>query len=423
MGVVVAMPPPEPPEPNRRRARRRANGQGSIYQRKDGRWAGAAFVLGTDGTFRRVPVYGRSAEEVDAKLTALKARSNLGLPAEAAGWTVHMYVDHWLNHVAKPKLRPTTFVRYRSLLQRYVVPLVGKRKLAALSPADVRLMLTRIAASRTPGRKGQAEEQRPAVSARTVQQAHAVLRAVLSAAVREELIGRNVAKLVQVATPEPDEIRPWSDTEARAFLQASREHRMHALFVVALGLGLRRGELLGLRWADVDLRAGQLRVAQTLQRVRGAGVVYGPPKSRRSRRTLTMPALVVLALTEHRERQAQDREAAAAEWVETGLVFTTATGRHVEPRNLSTAFSRLLARSGVRPIRFHDLRHTCATLLLARGVSPRVVMDVLGHSQIAVTMNVYGHVIPAMQQSAADEINAALAHEEAEPPSDEEGQA
>jgi integrase len=372
-------------------------------------------LLGADGTFRRVPVYGHSAEEVDAKVTALKARSNLGLPAEATGWTVHMYVEHWLNHIAKPRLRPTTFARYRSLLQRYVVPLVGKRRLTALSPADLRLMLARTAASRTPGRKGQSEEQRPAVSARTVQQVHAVLRAVLSAAVREELIGRNVAKLVQVSTPEPEEIRPWTDTESRAFLDAIRGHRLYALFVVALGLGLRRGELLGLRWADVDLRAGQLRVAQTLQRVRGAGVVYGPPKSRRSRRSLTMPALVAQALSEHRVRQEQDRKAAGVAWFATGLVFTTATGRHVEPRNLSTAFSRLLARSGVRPIRFHDLRHTCATLLLSRGVSPRVVMDVLGHSQIAVTMNIYGHVIPAMQQSAADEIDAALTDEDATP--------
>lgn len=180
------------------------------------------------------------------------------------------------------------------------------------------------------------------------------MRAVLSQAVREEIIGRNVAKLVQVATPDTEEIRPWSDAEARAFLQASRRHRLDAFFVVALALGLRRGELLGLRWVDLDVRAGQLRVTQTLQRIRGAGAVYGPPKSRRSRRTLTMPAVVVRALAEHHQRQGEDRKAAAGDWVETGLVFMTGTGRHVEPRNLSTAFGRLLARSGVRPIRFHD---------------------------------------------------------------------
>jgi integrase len=272
----------------------------------------------------------------------------------------------------------------------------------------VRLLLAKAATSCTPGHKDQAEVDRPAVSARTVQQVHAVLRAMLSQAVREELISRNVARLVQPPSPDREEIHPWSDTEARAFLAAAKQHRLHALFVTALALGLRRGELLGLRWTDVDLAAKQLRVSQTLQRVRDRGVVFGPPKSRRSRRVLTLPAVVIAALTMHKQRQNQDREAAGTDWRETGLVFTTATGRHVEPRNLNTAFARLTARAGVRPIRLHDLRHSCATLLLSRGVSPRVVMDILGHSQIAVTMNIYGHVMPAMQQEAAGHIDAAL---------------
>jgi integrase len=206
----------------------------------------------------------------------------------------------------------------------------------------------------------------------------------------------------------PDDSSPWTAEEARSFLAAAKVHRLHALFVVALALGLRRGELLGLRWSDVDFRTGQLRVWQTLQRVRGEGIVFGPPKSRRSRRVLTMPAVVVQALRHHREQQNSERKAAGDEWEETGLVFTTASGRHVEPRNLNTAYGRLLARTGVRPIRFHDLRHTCATLLLGGGVSARVVMEILGHSQIAVTMNIYGHVMPAMQQEAAGEIDAAL---------------
>jgi integrase len=275
-------------------------------------------------------------------------------------------------------------------------------------------MFAKAAATRTAGRKGQPEDERPKVSARTVQQVHAVLRAMLSQAVREELLARNVARLVQAPAPDREEIHPWAEAEARAFLAAARTHRLHALFVVALALGLRRGELLGLRWSDVDLSAGQLRVWQTLQRVRGDGVVFGPPKSRRSRRVLTMPAVVVQALKRHRSVQEHERGLADGNWHETGLVFTTATGRHVEPRNLNTAFARLIVRAGVRPIRFHDLRHTCATLLLAAGVSPRVVMDILGHSQIAVTMNIYGHVMPAMQQEAAGHIDAALSEPEAE---------
>ncbi len=409
MGTVVALPLPEPPEePRRRRSKKRVNGQGSIYQRKDGRWAGAAFVLGADGTYRRVPVYGSTAEDVDAKLTAIKNRSNQGLPADATGWTVGKYAEHWLTHVATPKLRPTTLARYRSLVRQYIVPAIGRKRLPALTPADVRLLLARAAATRTPGRPGQPEAERPTVSARTVQQVHAVLRAMLNHAMREELIGRNVARLAQPPTPEREEIRPWTDAEARAFLTGCRSHRLYALFVVALALGLRRGEALGLRWVDVDFATGQLRVWQTLQRVRGEGVVFGPPKSRRSRRVLTMPGVVVDALRQYRARQQQDRAAAGDTWTDSRLVFTTTTGGHLEPRNLNTTFARLLVRTAVRPIRLHDLRHTCATLLLSRGVSPRMVMDILGHSQIAVTMNTYGHAIPAMQHEAAGHMDAAL---------------
>jgi integrase len=135
MGAVIALPLPEPPEePRRRRSKKRANGQGTIYQRKDGRWTGAVFVLTADGTFKRVPVYGRTAEEVDAKLTELKSRSNRGLPAEATGWTVGTYAAYWTEHVAAPKLRPATLARYRSLLAGYVLPAIGKKKLAALTP-------------------------------------------------------------------------------------------------------------------------------------------------------------------------------------------------------------------------------------------------------------------------------------------------
>lgn len=409
MGTVIALPFPEPPEPaKRRRSKKRANGQGTIYQRKDGRWVGAAYVLTSDGTYKRTPVYGASADEVERKLTEIKGRSNQGLPSQATGWTVGAYAVYWLDDVAAVKLRATTLARYRTLVTRYVAPSLGKKRLTALTPADVRLMLARASSARVHGTNRHLGRDERLVSARTVQQAHAVLRAMLSHAVREELLARNVARLVQAPTPQHEEIQPWTDTEARRFLAASRSHRLYALFVIALALGLRRGELLGLRWSDVDFDAGQLRVWQTLQRVRGQGIVFGPPKSKRSRRALTMPTIVIDALRQHCSAQADDRRQAGDDWVELGLVFTTSSGRHLEPRNLNTAYRRLLTHIDIRSIRFHDLRHTCATLLLSRGISPRVVMDILGHSQISVTMNIYSHVMPAMQQEAAGQIDTAL---------------
>ncbi|MCM0679190.1 site-specific integrase [Micromonospora phytophila] len=218
------------------------------------------------------------------------------------------------------------------MITRYVVPAIGKRRLTALTPADVRLMLAKAAAARTAGRKDQPEDERPNVSPRTVQQVHAVLRAMLNQAVREELLARNVARLVQAPTPDREEIHPCTESEARTFLAAAKAHRLHALFVVALALGLRRGELLGLRWSDIDLNAGQLRVWQTLQRVRGDGVVFGPPKSRRSRRILTMPAVVLQALKRHRNLQKHERSLADGHWQETGLVLLVVNSSGVASR-------------------------------------------------------------------------------------------
>jgi integrase len=168
---------------------------------------------------------------------------------------------------------------------------------------------------------------------------------------REELVSRNVAKLVQPPAPQHSEIQPWTEEQARDFLKAAASHRLYALFVEAIGLGLRRGELLGLRWSDVGLDARRLQVGQTLTRVRGQGIVFGPPKTKRSHRILPLPTLAVDALRRHRHLQAADRTAASDRWVDTRLAFTADSGRHVEPRNLNTPFHRLLARSNVARIR------------------------------------------------------------------------
>ena len=172
---------------------------------------------------------------------------------------------------------------------------------------------------------------------------------------------------------------------------------------------LRGGELLALAWDDVDLDGGILRVRRTVQRLRGGqGLVFGPPKSTRSRRSIPLPESSRAALLSHRERQEMERLTAGDSWQESGLVFTTSLGTVVEPRNLSRIFEHLVERSGVRRIRFHDLRHTCASLLLAQGVSPRVVMDVLGHSQLSITMDLYSHVMPSALRDAADAMDRAL---------------
>jgi integrase len=195
--------------------------------------------------------------------------------------------------------------------------------------------------------------------------------------------------------------------EAQQLLAATDDDRLYALWSVALGVGLRRGEALGLRWQDVDLDGGTLRVEQALQRTKG-GLVLGPTKTPRSRRTIPLPAVCVRALKIHRARQNVERLAVGDSWQDSGLVFTSNVGTPVEPRNVNRSFTKLIEKAGVRPVRRHDLRHTCASLLLAQGVPLRVVMEVLGHSQIAVTANTYTHVLPTLQREAADLMDRAL---------------
>lgn len=375
---------------------RRANGEGSIYRRSDGRWAAAHYVLRPDGGRVRRPVYGKSRREVASKLADLVAKTAAGVPLAVDAWTVERYGAHWLEHIASPRLKPATVSSYQATLRLHIVPRLGRVKLHALTPVQVRELLS---AKRASG-----------LSDRSVQIIHGTLRAMLGEAMREELIGRNVASLVRGPVVQREEVKPWSPEEASLFLDASSSHRLYALFAVGVALGLRKGELLALRWEDVDLDEGLVHVRRNVQRL-PEGLVFGSPKSARSRRTISLPATSVRVLRAHRARQVAEKLKLGSEWIETGLVFTSEVGTVMEPRNLSRLFDALMLAAGVRRIRFHDLRHTCASLLLAQGVPSRVVMDVLGHSQLAVTTDLYSHVMPTALREAADAIDRALGGE------------
>lgn len=237
------------------------------------------------------------------------------------------------------------------------------------------------------------------LSPRTVQYVRAVLRKALNQALKWGRVPRNVALLVDPPTATKPQIKPLTPEQGRKLLDAARGHRLEALYRVALSLGLRQGEALGLRWEDVDLDAGTLRVAMALQRRKGVKELV-MPKTEQSRRTLPLPAVLVAALRAHRTRQLEERLAVGPMWREHGMVFPSTVGTPLEPRNVTRHFKALLERAGLPNVRFHDLRHSCATLLVAQGVHPRLVMEVLGHSQIHLTMNTYAHVLPEAQREA-----------------------
>ena len=216
-----------------------------------------------------------------------------------------------------------------------------------------------------------------------------------------------MATLVDPPRVQRREIEPLDPSDARLLLAAVRDNRLEALYSVALSVGLRKGEALGLHWKDIDFETGTLSVRTSLQRI-GGRLQLVEPKSSRSRRVIFLPDATVEALRRHRARQQQERLLEGPRWHDTGLVFTTKIGTPFDPRNVTRHFKKILTNAGLPQKRFHDLRHTCASLLLVQGVNPRVVMEVLGHSQISLTMDTYSHVIPEVQQDAAELMNALL---------------
>jgi integrase len=356
-----------------------------------------------DGTRRRKQVTGKSEQVVVRKLRDLQAKSDQGIPAEASSLTLEGFLHHWLEYVVKPSRKPKTHQGYEVVARVHIIPILGRKKLHKLNGADVRMFIHRISNmclcclhgydSRR-GRKarccaiGRCCHKVP--SERLVEQIHSVLRNSLQAAVREELIQRNVAKLVQVRGATYEVNRGVNADQARKLRLASENDRLKALYTLALYLGLRRGELLGLRWEDIDLEHEFLEVRRNLQRVDGE-LRTVTPKTRRSRRTVPLIRRCVDDLREHRERQNRERTAAGATWKETGYVFTTEIGTPIEPDNLRRSWYPLRAAAGLNGVRLHDLRHSCVTLLLGLKVPPHIVREIVGHANLDVTMTIYAH--------------------------------
>lgn len=320
-------------------------------------------------------------------------RGEHGLAAESDRLTVRDYLARWLA-AAESTLRPSTFRRYRDLMTLHVTPTLGSVKLAKLSPLDVQaLYANRLAAGLSPT---------------TVNQLHNVFHRALRQAVRWGLTTRNVTEMVDAPRPANPEMKTWSAADVAAVLKAGEGDDLEALWRLALLGGMRRGELMGLTWADVDFDRGALAVRRTLTRGTGGVWITGEPKTASGRRRISLPPSVVEGLRRHRLRQLERRLALGPVWEERDLVFTNESGAPLHPNALAGRFAKLIVRAGVPRIRFHDLRHTSATLMLANGEHPKVVAERLGHHDVGITLNRYSHVTPDMQRQAADRLDAML---------------
>jgi integrase len=370
-------------------SRRRGYGEGSIYQKKDGRWV-AALVL--PGRQRRY-FYGESREEARRKLNQAIKAIDTGTYTDSRGRRLGEFLDQWLEEVVKPRVRQWTFAGYEVHIRLHIKPTLGAIALDELTPLDVQRWMNR--------KVGEG------LSAKSVRYMRGTLRAALNQAIRWGMISRNVAMLVEPPRGPQYEIRPFDPEEARTFLTGIRGDRLEALYSVALALGLRQGEALGLQWRDVDLDRGLIRVVHQLQRV-DSKLTLVSLKTDKSRRTLQVPASTLRGLRDHHARQAAEREQLGDGWHDRDLVFTKPDGRPLEGSTVTRLFHHHLDEAGLPQRRFHDLRHSCATLLLVQGVSPRVVMEVLGHSDVGMTLNTYSHVVPQLRREAADRMEEIL---------------
>jgi integrase len=403
------------------RTSRRGWREDSIYfDEARHRWVGqVSHGRGTNGIRQRPKVYAKTKDEVRAKLKALHVALDAGLDAPDNRLTVGAWLDRWIASLPGT-VEPSTVDSYATIVRLHLKPALGHKVLTKLSVDDVEsLWAAKRAATRTVKRDG-VEVVVPAFGANMLRLMRATLRRAIAKAEREQVVVRNVAALSTPPKLARPEGRSLTVEQARALLASVDGDRLEVLYVVMLSFGLRRGEALGLSWADLDPEARTLTVRHGLRRLRapadadgnrsGPSVldVNGPTKREAHRRTLVLPAEVLDALKGHRARQAAERLALGPAWTETGLIFTTPIGTPLDPDNFTKRFSGVAKRAGLGHWHPHELRHSAASIMLAKGIPLYVVQDVLGHSSIKVTKDVYGHLLGGEKLAAAEAMTAAL---------------
>ncbi|MBI5947238.1 MAG: site-specific integrase [Chloroflexi bacterium] len=384
---------------------RRVSGEGSIYSRADGKWVGTVELGWKEGKRARKVVYGSTKREVLSKLKTARQQLEQGIQPTHDRLTVATFLNDWLKAV-EMTVRPSTFERYRQVVNVHLVPGLGKHRLSQLSPQQVETFLAGRLKTPKPRQLIVPGSPPKILTPRTVKEIRTILVVALNKALRQGIVGRNVAALVAGPRVPHHEIKPLTAEQSFTFLGAVRGHRMEALYTVALTTGLRQGELLALTWDDLDLEGGLLHVRRALQQVKREYRLV-ETKTAHSRRSLALTTMAIQALRDHRLRQIEERLAAGSAWDgQWNLVFTSTKGLPLHGSTVTVEFQRLLEQNGLPRQRFHDLRHGCASLLLAQGVELKVIQELLGHSAISVTANTYSHVMGDLKKDAAQRMDA-----------------
>ncbi|RJX23248.1 MAG: site-specific integrase [Ammonifex sp.] len=394
-------------EDSTRKERKRGQGEGSIRKRKDGTRE-ARLTIGVDpetGKQKQISKYFKTRREAQEWLAKAVHERATGAFVEPNKVTLKEWLDRWLKIYAKQKVAVTSFDFYGTLIRCQIVPAIGHIELQKLKPIDVQEMYAeKMKNGRLDGNGG--------LSAETVRRIHNVLHGALKQAVKEGYVSRNIIEAVEPPKANKEEVTPLAKKDTDQFLSAVQEDRLYALFVLALTTGLRRGELLSLRWQDVDLNKRTVTVRYTLARAKQeegptkTALIFKEPKTAKSRRTVPLTQLAAQVLKTHKARQAQERLFFGQAYQDNGLVFATEDGRPIDPRNFTRRYTRLMKKAKVGHTRFHNWRHTFATVLLELGEHPKVVQEMLGHSKIATTLDTYSHITPGLMEQAVAKLDA-----------------
>ena len=368
--------------------KKRGHGEGSVYKRKDGFWTAQVTVQG-----KQIYKYFKTQRDALDWVHETRTQIKSGVSVRAASITLQGYLDEWL--VAhKSAVRPKTIYQYSQIVRQHIVPVLGKIKLKDLNPNHIQSLYNFKIES--------------GVSKRSVVLIHSILHKALNQAMKWELIGRNPAQAVTRPKVARKEMKTLTDSQARTFLSAAKESRYEMLYWLAISTGMRQGELLGLKWSDLDWTSGSLQVQRQLQRTESEGLVFSEPKSLASNRSVLISIGMLEKLRNHLDYQLQEKRLLGEKWKEYDLMFPSTIGTPADHRNLYSDFKKTLKRAELPDMRFHDLRHTAATLMLEQGVHPKVVQERLGHADITLTLNTYSHVMPSMQESAAQKMDELL---------------
>lgn len=386
---------------------KRGNGEGTIYKRSNGKWC-AAITSGINpktGKPKREFFYGKTRQEVAEKLNKALNNLNQGTYVKPSSTALGDWLDTWLEQYKKSSIRPATYEIYDYLIKSHIKPQIGHIALKDLRTDHLQQLYNeKFKSGRTDGSGG--------LSAGSIKRMHNLLHGSLRQAMQNDLVIRNVSEATTLPKQEKKQIRILSVDEHSEFMKALSEERLKALFMLELGTGARQGELLAIRWQDINLDEGIMQIKRSLRRVKVDGLgstktklIFQVPKTEAGKRIIPLPDQIVAELREHSDRQTIEKQIAGELYEDNELAFCTELGMPIDPRNLRKIFYRVSKKAGVSGVTFHALRHSYATRLLEANEHPKVVQEILGHSDITMTLNTYSHVMPEIKKAAAEKIN------------------